>query len=155
MWNRDKSVILSIIVCFVFTVVLTAGVFCGPWIAKLWFVTFRGMNESSAELQRLLTAFHACFYTCAPCGYIALYCLLKLLRNIKREETFIKRNVQYLRNISWCCVVVAIITVVGGCVYTPFLFIATAAAFVGLLLRVVKNVMHSAVQIKEENELTI
>ena len=38
---------------------------------------------------------------------------------------------------------------------TMFFFVAVAAAFVGLMLRVVKNVMESAVAIKEENELTI
>lgn len=155
MWNKDKSVIASIVACFTFGVILTAAVFCGPWAAKLWFITFRGMNENSAELQRLLTAFATCFYTCAPCGYTALYFLLKLLFNIKREETFVMENVKCLRGISWCCLVVAVITGIGGCVYTPFWFIAIAAAFVGLLLRVVKNVMHSAVKIKEENELTI
>jgi hypothetical protein len=35
------------------------------------------------------------------------------------------------------------------------LFVAIAAAFMGLLLRIVKNVMQSAVIIKTENELTI
>jgi hypothetical protein len=39
--------------------------------------------------------------------------------------------------------------------YIPFLFVAIAAAFVGLMLRVVKNVMQNAVEISEENELTI
>ena len=43
----------------------------------------------------------------------------------------------------------------GGVFYLPFCFIAVAAGFVGLMLRIVKNVMQSAVEIREENELTI
>ena len=49
----------------------------------------------------------------------------------------------------------AVITLVSGVCYIPYLFIAVAAAFVGLMLRVVKNVMQNAVFINEENELTI
>ena len=81
--------------------------------------------------------------------------LLKLLFNIKKGDIFITANVKYLRRISWCCFAVAAITFVGGIFYVPFGFIAIAAAFVGLMLRVVKNVMQNAVEIKTENELTI
>ena len=49
----------------------------------------------------------------------------------------------------------ALITLIGGCIYIPFMVVAVAAAFMGLMLRVVKNVMQNAVEIKAENELTI
>ncbi|MBQ6708146.1 MAG: DUF2975 domain-containing protein [Clostridia bacterium] len=88
-------------------------------------------------------------------AYITLYSLLRLLFNIKKDGIFIPPNTQYLRRISWCCFAVAVITFIGGLFYIPFLFISVAAAFVGLMLRVVKNVMQSAVEIKAENELTI
>ena len=39
--------------------------------------------------------------------------------------------------------------------FWAFLLVAAAAAFVGLMLRIVKNVMQNAVAISEENELTI
>ena len=88
-------------------------------------------------------------------AYIALYSLLKLLFNIKKDRIFISQNVTYLRIISWCCFAVAVVTLVGGIHYIPYLVIAVAAAFVGLMLRVVKNVMQNAVEINQENELTI
>jgi len=80
---------------------------------------------------------------------------LKLLFNIKKDKIFISENVKYLRVISWCCFAVALITFVAGIFYIPFLLVAAAAAFVGLMLRIVKNVMQNAVEINEENELTI
>jgi hypothetical protein len=68
---------------------------------------------------------------------------------------FIPPNVKYLRRISWCCIVVSLITLAAGVLYIPYVFVSVAAGFMGLMLRVVKNVMENAVQLKEENELTI
>lgn len=155
MWNRKRSVTLSIIVCFAFTVILTAGLFLGPWAVNMWFGIYRGWKEGGVALKTITTLFCACYYPSSVFAYITLYSLLKLLFNIKKGDIFITANAKYLRRISWCCFAVAAITFVGGIFYVPFGFIAIAAAFVGLMLRVVKNVMQNAVEIKTENELTI
>jgi Zn-dependent protease len=155
MWNRKRSVSLSIVVCFIFTGILTLGLFLGPWAITKWFVAYRGFNAGLRAIKAILTIFCACFYPCAAFAYITLYSLLRLLFNIRKDEIFITANVKYLRRISWCCFAVAFITFVGGFFYIPLLFIAVAAAFVGLMLRIVKNVMQNAVEIKAENELTI
>ncbi len=155
MWNRKRSVTLSIVACFIFAAILTAGLFLGTWAVKTWFVAYRGWAENSLALQKMLTIFKACFYPSSLFGYITLYSLLKLLFNIRKEEIFISQNVKYLRCISWSCFAVALITLIGGIFYIPFSCITIAAAFVGLMLRVVKNVMQNAVEIKSENELTI
>ena len=155
MWNSKKSTALSIIVCFIFLFILTASLFAGPYCMKLWFVLYRGFRENGEALQRMLSLFNWCFYPCAVFAYVTLYSLLKLLFNIKHQNIFIPNNVTYLRVISWCCFAVALITLIGGFFYLPFFVVAVAAAFVGLMLRVVKNVMHRAVEIKAENELTI
>ncbi len=154
MWNKDKSLMLSIVFCFIIAVVLTAALFFGPWAVNLWFSAYRGFAELST-IKHLMTLFVCCFYPSAVFAYIALYCLIKLLFNIKKQEIFTNKNVKYLRLISWCCFAVAFITLIGGIFYIPFSFIAVAAAFIGLMLRVVKNVMQNAVEIKTENELTI
>lgn len=155
MWNSKKSVTLSITVCLVFVAVLTFAVFFGPYCVELWLTLYRGFNKNGEALQGLIKIFKCCFYPSVIFAYTTLYCLIKLLFNIKKQEIFIIRNVTYLRIISWCCFAVALITLIGGFFYIPFLLIAVAAAFVGLMLRVVKNVMQNAVEIKEENELTI
>ena len=155
MWNRDRSTGLSVAVCFVVVAILTVGLFCGPAVARWWFEVYRGWSAESDGMRRMMTLFCACFYPCAGFAYMTLYSLIRLLRNIKRGDVFIQANVRYLRRISWCCFAVAGITLVGGCIYIPFLFVAVAAAFVGLMLRVVKNLMQNAVEIQAENELTI
>lgn len=155
MWNRKRSVTLSIVVCFIFVGILTAALFIGPWFVKTWFTVYRGWSENGAAIQDMSTLFISCFYPCAIFAYITLYSLLKLLFNIKNDKIFISANVKYLRVISWCCFVVALITLVAGIFYVPFLLVAVAASFVGLMLRIIKNVMQNAVAISEENELTI
>lgn len=155
MWNRKNSVILSLGVCLVAAVFLTAGLFAGPWAVKMWFVVFRGWAEHSAAMTRMVRLFKICFYPCAALGYVTLYSLIRLLFNIGNDTIFVKQNVRYLRRISWCCVAVSVVTLIAGFFYLPYLFVFVAAGFVGLLLRVVKNVMENAVELKEENELTI
>ena len=155
MWNRKRSVILSIAVCFAFLAILTVLVLAGPKILEIWFTAYRGFDKNGFALNKMLVLFKACFYPCAIFAYVTLYSLIKLLFNIKKEEIFITQNIKYLRRISWCCFAVAVITIVGGIFYIPFLFITAAAAFVGLMLRIVKNVMQNAVEISEENQLTI
>lgn len=155
MWNRKRSVTLSIIVCFIFAAILTAGIFLGPWLVEMWFSLYRGWKLGLTAMKTIITIFCACFYPCSVFAYITLYSLIRLLFNIKREEIFITKNVRYLRRITWCCFAVALITFVGGIFYLPFIFIAIAAAFVGLMLRIIKNVMQNAVEISEENKLTI
>ena len=154
MWNKEKSTTLSIVVCFIFLAILTVGLFIGPWAVSQWFSTYRGFAEIST-IKHLSTLFVCCFYPCAIFAYITLYSLIRLLFNIKKEEIFIAQNVKYLRRISWCCFVVAFITLIGGIFYIPFSFVAIAAAFIGLMLRIVKNVMQNAIELKTENELTI
>lgn len=155
MWNRKRSVTLSIVVCFIFVGILTVALFLEPWFIKTWFTVYRGWAENGDAMGDMLKLFSVCFYPCAAFAYITLYSLIKLLFNIKKDEIFINANVKYLRRISWCCFAVAVITLVGGVFYIPFLFVAVAAAFVGLMLRIVKNVMQNAVAIREENEFTI
>ncbi|MBR3908391.1 MAG: DUF2975 domain-containing protein [Clostridia bacterium] len=155
MWNSKKSVTLSIVVCFAFLFILTAAMFIGPYGIKMWLTLYRGFNPDGKALHDLLSLFKWCFYPCSVFAYVTLYSLIKLLFNIKAQQIFIVKNVAYLRVISWCCFAVALITLIGGCIYIPFMVVAVAAAFMGLMLRVVKNVMQNAVEIKAENELTI
>jgi hypothetical protein len=85
----------------------------------------------------------------------ALVCLHILLSNIKKEKVFIAGNVKLLRTISWCCFAAAFVMVFAAKYYLLLGLTAVAIAFIGLILRVVKNVIEEAVRIKTENDLTI
>ncbi len=106
-------------------------------------------------LPQLIKIVVPAFYCCVPFAAAALYMLIRLLMNVINEKVFIKTNVQYFRFVSWCCYAVALITLIFGFKYPLLEIIMFAMAVVGTLLRVVKNIMQSAVEISEENELTI
>ncbi len=155
MWNGKKSVHLSIGVCIAVSVILLVLVFFGPRLFWVYMTLYRGIAPESGELHMLKKVFIATFYPCAVFAAMMLYSLLKLLFNIKKGNVFIIQNAKLLKTVSWGCFVIALITLVGGFYYMPFLFVTGAGAFTGILLRVLKNVMQAAVELREENDLTI
>lgn len=155
MWNSKKSAVFSIAVCFILVFALLVFIFFGPWIFEFYMTAYRGFKPGGEALAMLKTVFASCFYPSAIFAAIILYSLIKLLFNIKAEKTFIGENVTYLKVVSWCCFVIGVITLAGAFFYMPFGFVALAGGFVGMLLRVLKNVMQSAVELRQENDLTI
>ncbi len=95
------------------------------------------------------------FYLCTPAVMYALWCIEKLLRNILQENVFIHDNVRCIRRIRWCCAAVSVICLAAGFFYPPLLFLAVIMAFLAMVVSVVKNVMAAAVELREENDLTV
>ncbi len=155
MWNLKRSATLSIVVCVVTAVLLTALALTAPWAFRWYMMTLKGMAPNSMLLEHMTRVFLWCFYPCAVCAAGMLAALFKLLFNVRREQVFIKTNVLCLKLVSWGCFFVAVVTVVGACFYTPFGFVALAGVFAGVMLRVLSNVMQAAVVLREENDLTI
>lgn len=155
MSNSKKSVVISICVCFIVSAVLLILVVAGPMLFEIYLTTYRGFLPDGEALATLKTVFGFCFYPSSVFAAIILYSLLKLLYNIKDEKIFITKNVRYLKTVSWSCFAIAVITLAGGFFYMPMLMVAAAGGFTGVLLRALKNVMQSAVELREENDLTI
>ena len=153
MWNSKKSVILSLIVCFIVATVLVLTLFTMPQIVNMYFGSWRGFSAESVKLVTKTVLI--CYYPSALLGLLALASLIKMLFNIKLGKLFINENVLFLRIISWCCFAVALMCAVASYIYYSMIFVSIAAGFVGLILRVVKNVMQSAIELQNENDLTI
>jgi len=81
--------------------------------------------------------------------------LYALLHQISSGRVFINENVAYLRYISWCCFTGAIICFASSFYYIPWVALGIAAAFMGLIIRGVKNVIAAAVALQDESDLTI
>lgn len=146
--TKDMSIRLSIICVCVFSVLLlTADVFAFRWIG--WYVRWRFMRADTVAKMTVT------FYLASVFGWICLWALWKLLRNIKAELVFTEENVRQLRIISWCCGFAAAIFIISGSYYPPFILLAVAAAFMMLIVRVIKNVFQQAIEMKSELDLTI
>ena len=89
-----------------------------------------------------------------PAAFL-LYSLFKLLRRIETGQVFTDENVDLLRRISWSCFAGAGVALVSLFYYYPWFFVALAAAFMGLIVRVVKNVVAQVVELKNEADYTV
>ena len=148
-WNKDKSLWLSKICIKLFTITMIVVAVFAPKI-------FSALIEVRiAYLGGTLPYFLISTYTLCVPATIALAGLWRLLDNIDKGEVFIENNVRILRMLSWRCIFAGGICLVSAVYYLPFIIIAAAAGFVGLLLRIVKNVFTRAVEIKQDNDYTI
>lgn len=95
------------------------------------------------------------FYICSLPAWVALISILKLMKNVISENIFISKTVLYIKTLSYCCGFVACVCFITGIGYLPMMIFSLGAAFMMLILRVLKNVLAKATEIKNENELTI
>ncbi len=95
------------------------------------------------------------FYACCPAGWVALVSIIKLLKNVLKDRIFTESTVKTLRIISWCCAYVCAVSFVSFFFNRLFIIFSLGAGLMMLILRVLKNVMAKAVEIKNENEFTI
>lgn len=103
----------------------------------------------------LVAAVTAMIYICDIFAIIAVYHLNKLLSNIAKNEVFTAQNSRCLRIISWCIVFAGITFIIFSLWRFEFMFAAFFAMFLGLVMRVLKNVFEKAVELKSENDFTI
>lgn len=153
MWNKTKSLHLSIILVRVLFVLIPILMCCVPVMVHWYDIVYGdGVGLLSGSVYWPLSI---CLYLAAICGIVCLYALHRLLMNLKKEEVFVAVNCRYLRIISWCCILAAIPFGVFGIWRFLSFIVAVAAAFFGIILRVLKNVFDKAVELKEENDYTI
>ncbi len=148
MWTKDYSIRLSVFFTRLFLVLLAAGLFLAPQVVG-WFI------QSTGGRPVFTGRICAAFYCCAGPAAVLLWSLDRLLAALSRGEVFTAGNIALLRRCSWCCMVVAAVCLGFTVALFYFLLVAAAAAFIGLILRVVKNVFQQAMALKEENDYTI
>ena len=148
MWTKDLSIRLSVFFTRFFLVLLAVGLLFAPQIVG-WCLELTGGRP--VFVGRICAA----FYCCAGPAAVLLVSLDRLLNGISRGEVFTQKNIALLRCCSWCCMVAAAICLGFTVTLFYFLLVAAAAAFMGLILRVVKNVFQQALALKEENDYTI
>lgn len=141
----SRAIVYLLAVIFALACVYVAVSYIGDW----------GPHVLVQELGLDPAGFCVTFYICAALAFTALFFLNRLLKNVKSEQLFIDENVKIIRILSWCCYLVGIVMAVYSIWAYPFIIIAAAAAFFGLIIRVLKNVFAKAVEMREENDGTI
>ena len=148
-WTRDNSLKLSKFCIYIFAACGILLCIFAPFMMNL-LISYR--PDILQDKQPFL---YASIYSLAVPAFLALHRLYLLLDNIDKKLIFVENNVAILRSLSWYCILAGVISLVSCLYYPPFFIIGVLAAFVGLILRVVKNVFYEAVLLKNENDFTI
>ncbi len=140
---------LSIILSVLFFIILVAGYFYMPLIVYVY-----TSLHSSAVAQSWKTIM-AIAYAILTTMTVADALLFWLLLRVRKSLVFTSKSVALIRAISWCALLLGVLCTVLGFYFMIAFFAAFACIFLGLCLRVVKNVIEQATEIKSENDFTI
>lgn len=151
-WSEMKSLKLSRLLVYGLMFLLLAMLVCAPIIARWYDTVSAGVGLFRDSCYAPMCAM---LYICDAFAIKAVNSLRILLKNISAGEIFIPENTRMLRIISWCIVSAGVTFTAFGLWRFSFLFAAFFAFFLGLVMRVLKNVFEKAVEIKSENDYTI
>ncbi len=148
MTKEKRSIAITSALIKVAIVLCTAALFLMPYAAKMY-------EQISFQRDNVTVPLLITFYVCAAFGFVILFVLNKLIKNIGSEKVFIDENVKLLKILSYCCFAIAIVTLIFARFRILVFVITFAAAFIGLILRVIKNCFTEAIRLREENDFTI
>lgn len=149
MKKNESAILTSILIKIVYVLAVVCCIMA-PYMVQHYDNMIIAKGEPSVFAPLLVT-----LYCAVPAAVIALICLDLLLKNIINNQPFVSKNVKLLKIISYCCFAEALVFVYFTTLKPFALIIVIACAFMGLILRVIKNVFEHAVEIREENDFTI
>ena len=114
-----------------------------------FFCAYRGMAQE--DFYAILIA----YYCCVPLLITAAHHTERLLQCIRSGEVFVPKNARRIRAIRWCTGGIATVTFPAALFYPPLLFVVVIMVFVMLMVSVMEKVMEAAIELREENDLTI
>ena len=147
--NIAKSALLTEIFIYVLAACLLALDIL-LWPMSGWYMKLRHMSGEALRITLVVI-----LYACSALGWLILIEMYRLIRNIRKGIVFTEQNVTILKAVSLLCLGIGVLTFAGGFFYQPLFFVTLAALFLTLVVRVVKNVMHRAVEMKDELDLTV
>ena len=148
MTKEKRSIAITSVLIKVAIALCTAALFLMPYAAKMY-------EQISFQRDNVTVPLLITFYVCAAFGFVILFVLNKLIKNIGSEKVFIDENVKLLKILSYCCFAIAVVTLIFARFRILVFVITFAAAFIGLILRVIKNCFTEAIRLREENDFTI
>lgn len=148
MKHSEKSLKLTQAVVLLLACVFAFLIFTAPIIFP-WYCEFAGKSEEACK------ALIGVFYGCSPSAAITLIFTFRFLSSMKKGEVFTEKTVKTLKVLSYACLS-AVPLSLPLCFYFLGAFpIPAAAAFMWLILRVIKNAFEYGSKIKTENDLTV
>lgn len=149
------SVMLSTVLSVVLFLACVAGAFLLPTLCDM-LINARdsiSVRDDLVEGDRVNVLIIA--YVILGILIFADILLFLLLKNVRESKVFTAKSVGLIRGVSWCCIVLCLAFAALGYFFYLSFVVAFLALFLGFALRVVKNVIEEATEIKSENDLTV
>lgn len=146
---------LSITLAILFFVGCIAGAFIMPSLAEMLINVTDNIGSRAEITQGGRVAVLIMAYAVLAVFVLADVLLFSLLMRVRSGLIFTDISVSLIRGVSWCLFLLCAIFCGLGIYFQLAFIVAFAAVFLGLCLRVVKNVIEQATEIKSENDLTV
>ena len=148
--NTKKITNITLWVTRIAALIVAVLIFTLPALLD-WYADLLGYRPYEEDLIGITFSYDIC----AVAILIALWNVDKLLRNILVGNVFIPENVKRVRRVVWCCGAVALVCTVATSFVLPMAIFAIIMIFLCMAVQVAACVLHAAVAIREENDLTI
>ena len=153
--SNRTSLYISIGIAVLFFALCIAGLFILPTLVPMLIrlPDNIGPRDTITDFGRGLVMTEA--YLVVITFLTADILLFDLLRRVKRGLVFTTESVARIRGVSWCCMALCVLFGCLGYYFTLSWLVSFLALFLGLCLRVTKNVIAEATEIKQDHDLTI
>lgn len=147
MGQKNRTLTLSLVFTTIFAIALVILTLGAPWVVEFLCEFFR--REYLIKFLTVVT------YLAVPAGWGAIIILYKILINVGKGNVFEEENVKFLSILSWLCIYVGVLSGFASPKFAMFIIVSISALFIGLIVRVVRNIISTAIEIKEENDMTV
>ena len=153
--SKKLSTMLSLALAVFFFLCCIAGLFVLPTLTEMLInlPDNIGNRANIGQLGRILSLISA--YCIVLDMMLADVLLFVLLLRVRKSEVFTDRSVSLIRGVSWCCLGLCLPFGFLGIYFQLAWIVCLMAVFLGLCLRVCKNAIEEATEIKQENDLTV
>ncbi len=153
--SNKLSTRISIILALIFLIGCIVCAFVLPRITNVFINVDDGIGNRDEITLGGRVFVHILAYMILFDAMLADIMLLFLLMRVKNSLVFTEISVALIRGVSWCCMFIGLFFGLL-CIYFQLASIlAFAGIFLGICLRVTKNVIEQATIIKSENDLTV
>ena len=153
--SKKISTIISLILTIILVFALCYLIYWLPEVVTSMINATDNLGDRAniTDSGRLFVLIDA--YTMVAVAFLAVILLFFLLRTVLREMVFSSSTTRILSALSYCCFTEGILFLILIIYFQLAFGLAIAAFFLGLCLRVVKNVIEEATRIKAENDFTV
>ncbi len=146
---------LSFIIAVIFLFLCVVAVFFMPTVIDMLIDTPDNIGDRGSITTAGRVFVHIVSYILLSVFMMADVLSIFLLFRVRKGKVFTPISVSLIRGVSWCCFGISVTFLLLGIYFQLALIMAFLAFFLSVCLRVVKNVIEEATEIKQENDLTV